>query len=179
MIHLLDEAGRQKFVYFLGDRLPFGIVEAAKSLLDRPTAGLDVQGVLGDFPRYSRHVRGLPREYVKIHTKEVDDRAFLFGGELGANSHGVPLIVHHDHLGVFVRLEGALDFLRFLGVVGSCLGHEVGQELLGLDEGRGVADTLLVALEGVLVGGVDGDDPLRAGDLEFKIGVVRDGMNFA
>ena len=98
MIHLLDEAGGQKFVYFLGDRLPFGIVKAAKSLLDRPRAGLDVQGVLGDFPRYAGHVRGLPREYVEIRAEEVDELAFLFGGELGANPHGMPLAVHHDLL---------------------------------------------------------------------------------
>ena len=98
MIDLLDEADRQKFVYFLGDRLPFGIVEAAKSLLDRPRVGLDVQGVLGDFPRYAGHVRGLPREYAEIRTEEVNERVFLFGGELGANSHGMPLAVHHDLL---------------------------------------------------------------------------------
>ena len=98
MIHLLDEAGGQKLVYLLDDRLPFGVVEAAKSLLDRLRAGLDAQGMLGDLPRNAGHVRGLPREYIKIRVEEVDERIFLFGGELGANSHGMPLTVHHDLL---------------------------------------------------------------------------------
>src|SRR5579859_7341918 len=120
MIRLLDEAGRQEFVYFLGDRLPFGVVEAAKSLLDRPRAELDVQGVLGDFPRYAWHVHGLPREYVEIRAEEVDERVFLFGGELSTNSHGAPLVVYLDFLRVLVRLEGALDLLRLLRVVGPC-----------------------------------------------------------
>jgi hypothetical protein len=54
--------------------------------------------MLGDLPRNARHVRGLPREYVEIRAEEVDELAFLFGGELGAHPHGVPLAVHHDLL---------------------------------------------------------------------------------
>jgi hypothetical protein len=34
----------------------FLLVEAAQALLHRFGAGLDLQGMLGDFPRYARHI---------------------------------------------------------------------------------------------------------------------------
>ena len=39
--------------------------------------------MLGDLPRYPRHVKGLPCEDIAIVTQEVDELAFLFGRELG------------------------------------------------------------------------------------------------
>jgi hypothetical protein len=41
--------------------------------------------VLGDIPRYARHVRGTPRENFDICSEKVDEHCFLFGVELGAN----------------------------------------------------------------------------------------------
>jgi hypothetical protein len=41
--------------------------------------------VLGDIPRYVRHVRGTPREYFGIRAEKVDEHCFLFGVELGAD----------------------------------------------------------------------------------------------
>ena len=86
MIYLLDEAGGQKLVYLFSNRLPPAVVEAAKSLLDRPGAGFDVQGVLGDHPWDARHVRGFPHKHIEVRAEEVDERVFLFGGELGADA---------------------------------------------------------------------------------------------
>ena len=61
------------------------LVESAQALLHRSRAGPDVQGVLGDLPRYARHVRGTPREYVSIRAKKVDEHGFLFDVEGGAD----------------------------------------------------------------------------------------------
>jgi hypothetical protein len=47
-------------------------------LFHRLGAGSDLQGMLGDFPGYARHIRGTPREYVDIHAEKVDEHCFLF-----------------------------------------------------------------------------------------------------
>ena len=43
--------------------------------------------MLGDLPWYPRHVRRLPCEDIAIVAQEVDELAFLFGRELGPDSH--------------------------------------------------------------------------------------------
>jgi hypothetical protein len=53
MMNLLDEFGLQQFVYLLADDLVLLLVEAAQALLHRFGAGSDLQGMLGDFPRYA------------------------------------------------------------------------------------------------------------------------------
>jgi hypothetical protein len=45
----------------------------------------DIQRVLGDFPRYARHIRGTPRKNFGICVEKVDEHCFLFGVELGAD----------------------------------------------------------------------------------------------
>jgi hypothetical protein len=81
----LDEPSHQKLVDLLpDDSAPF-LVEAAQMLLHRSGPDSDVQGVLGDIPRYDRHVRGTPHEYFGIRVEEVDKHCFLFGVELRAN----------------------------------------------------------------------------------------------
>jgi hypothetical protein len=47
-------------------------------LSDRPCLGIDLQFVLGQFSRDSRHIRKLPFEYVSVILQELDERAFLF-----------------------------------------------------------------------------------------------------
>jgi hypothetical protein len=79
MVNLLDESGLQKLVNLLTDDLALLLVEAAQALLHRFGASSDLQGVLGDFPRYVRHIRGTPCEYVGIHAEKVDKHYFLFG----------------------------------------------------------------------------------------------------
>jgi hypothetical protein len=81
-IHFLDESSRQKLHNLLADGPVLLLVQAAQSLLNRLRAHLDPQGMLGDFPRNARHIQGLSREDVTIHTEEVDECTFLFGGKV-------------------------------------------------------------------------------------------------
>lgn len=55
----------------------------------------------------SRHVRWLPCEDVLVHAQEVDEHAFLFAEEAGANlDHLVGVLgVDLDHFGVLGGLE--------------------------------------------------------------------------
>ena len=84
------------------------LIESAQALLHGLGAGFDVQGVLGDFPRYAWHVRGTPCKHVGIRTEKVDEHSFLFGVEVGAD---------RQHLAVgVVRVEwdllGSLCWLK-------------------------------------------------------------------
>ena len=85
MEYLLDESGRQQLVDLLPDGPALLLVESAQTLLHGHGASSDVQGVLGDFPRYARHVRGTPHEYVSISTEKVDEHCFLFVVEARAD----------------------------------------------------------------------------------------------
>ena len=88
--------------------------------------------MLGEFPRYTRHVLGGPREDVPVLTEELDERAFLFGVQ--ARPHGDELgfvaVVEVDLLRISCRLEVQfacrLDRLRYLqlllaGLAADCL----------------------------------------------------------
>ena len=58
--------------------------------------------VLGDLPWYARHVGRLPGKSVLVGAEEVDERVFLFGRQLGADSHRLGWIgvIDHDRLGL-------------------------------------------------------------------------------
>ena len=56
--------------------------------------------MLGEFPRYTRHVLGEPCENVPILTEELDELVFLFAIEVRP---------HDDELGLVVFVE--VDFL--------------------------------------------------------------------
>ena len=71
--------------YLLIDRPSLELVEAPQALLDRLGVRLDVKGVLGDLPRYARHVRGAPHKDLYIGAEEVDEHHFLFAVEGGAD----------------------------------------------------------------------------------------------
>jgi hypothetical protein len=60
-------------------------VESAQRLLHGSGSSSDIQRVLGDIPRYARHVRGTPRKNLGVHAEKVDEHNFLFGVELGAD----------------------------------------------------------------------------------------------
>jgi hypothetical protein len=47
--------------------------------------------LLGDFPQNAWHVRGFPCKDVSVHVEEVDEHAFLFGRERGADVHHLAL----------------------------------------------------------------------------------------
>ena len=104
MMNLLDESGRQKLVDFLANDLVLLLVEAMQALLHWLGTGSNHQGVLGDFPRYARHVRRTPRKHIGICTEKVDEHGLLFGVEIDTDRQ-------HLIVGV-VGVEQ--DFLRAL-----------------------------------------------------------------
>jgi len=65
--------------------------------------------VLGDFPWYTRHVRGTPRKYVGVCAEKVDEHSFLFGVEARADPQRAfrGPGVEEDELGLFRRLEAS------------------------------------------------------------------------
>ena len=95
MKYLLDESGRQKFLQLLADRPALELVKALQALLHRLGVGSDVKAVLGDLPRYARHVRGAPRKDVCVGAEKVDEHHFLFvleGGSGWLGSRGTFLL---------------------------------------------------------------------------------------
>jgi hypothetical protein len=90
-MNLLDESSFQKLMDLLTDDLALLLVEAAQVLPHWFRAGSDLQGVLGDFPRYARHIRGTPCEYVNIRAEKVDKHCFLFGIKSGADFQCPPV----------------------------------------------------------------------------------------
>jgi hypothetical protein len=132
--------------------------------------------VLGDIPRYARHVRGTPRENFGVHAEKVDEHNFLFGVELGADPDllaGVVVGVERDGLNRLCWLEVASMALHVWCLLGEAL--QVGDEGLGFSEGLGVLHALHVAFVRVSVRGADGDVLVGARHLELEVGVVGDG----
>ena len=68
-------------MHLLADGPALILVESAQALLHQSRAGPDVQGMLGDFPQYARHVRGTPHEYVGVRAKKVDEHGPLFAAK--------------------------------------------------------------------------------------------------
>jgi hypothetical protein len=80
--------------------------------------------VLGDIPRYARHVRGTPCKNFDVCAEKVDEHCFLFGVELGADPD-LPA-------GVVARVErDGLNSLSWFEVAGVALriGHLLGEAL--------------------------------------------------
>ena len=61
-------------------------------LSDRPRLGIDLQFVLGQLSRDSRHIRRLPCEYVSVILQKLDERAFLFVIQAGADDGSLAFI---------------------------------------------------------------------------------------
>ena len=132
--------------------------------------------MLGDFPRNSRHVRGFPCKDVSIGTEEVDERAFLLGGEGGADAHclvGGVVRINENLLDVLRRLKGSSCML----LVGCSFSDVLpdGRELLRSKGCQSKLAALDLALIGPLERSADGDDPTWAQHLELEVGVVGDG----
>ena len=64
--------------------------------------------MLGDVLRYARHVGWLPCEDIAIGVQEIDELAFLFGWELGPDSHRFGWVggVNTHRLGFLEWAEG-------------------------------------------------------------------------
>ena len=63
--------------------------------------------MLGEFPRYTRHVLGGPCEDVPVLTEEFNERTFLFFVEVGPHDDelGFVALVEVDFLSISSRLE--------------------------------------------------------------------------
>jgi hypothetical protein len=85
MEYLFDEPCGHQLVDLLAYGPALLFVEAAQVLLHGSGSSSDIQRVLGDIPRYARHVRGTPRKNFGICAEKVDEHCFLFGVELGAD----------------------------------------------------------------------------------------------
>jgi hypothetical protein len=74
-------------------------------LSDRPRLGIDLQFVLGQLSPDSRHIRRLPCEYVSVILQKLDEHAFLFVIQAGADDGGLTFISEPevDSLGLFSR----------------------------------------------------------------------------
>jgi hypothetical protein len=155
------------------DLLAYGsalfFVETAQRLLHGSGSSSDIQRVLGDIPRYARHVRGTPRKNLVVHAEKVDEHCFLFGVELGADPDllgGVVAGVEKDGLNRLCWLEVAGVALRIWHFPGEAL--QVGDEGLGFGEGLSVLHTLHVTFVRVSVCGSDGDDPVGPDILSLR-----------
>jgi hypothetical protein len=114
MEYLFDEPCSHQLVDLLAYGSALFFVESAQRLLHGSGSSSDIQRVLGDIPRYARHVRGTPRINFDVRAEKVDEHCFLFGVELGANPYllgGVVAGVERD----------GLDRLSWLEVVGVAL----------------------------------------------------------
>jgi hypothetical protein len=96
--------------------------------------------------------------------EEVNEHAFLFRRERGADAHHLALRVvgvYEDFLGALCGLEGPS---QPLGVKCFLRGDSLRGELAALD----------IALIGALEGGATSDDPTWAWHLDLEVGVVGD-----
>jgi hypothetical protein len=176
MEYLFDEPCSHQLVDLLAYGSALFFVESAQRLLHGSGSSSDIQRVLGDIPRYVRHVRRTPRKNLGVRDEKVDEHCFLFGVELGADPDllgGVVAGVERDELNRFCWLEVAGVALHIWHLLGEAL--QVGDEGLGFGEGLSVLHALHVAFVRVSVCGSDGDDPVGARHLELEVGVVGDG----
>jgi hypothetical protein len=79
--------------------------ETTQLMSDRPHLGIDLQFVLGQLSRDSWHIRRLPCEYVSVILQKLDERAFLFVIQAGADGGSLAFISEPevDSLGFFSR----------------------------------------------------------------------------
>jgi hypothetical protein len=175
MEYLFDEPRGHQLVDLLAYGSALFFVESAQRMLHGSGSSSDIQRVLGDIPRYARHVRGTPCENFGVCAEKVNEHCFLFGVELGADPDllgGVVARVERDGLNRLRWLEVAGMALYVLRPLGEAL--QVGDEGLRFGEGLGVLHALHITFVRVSVHGADGDDPVGARHLELEVGVVGD-----
>jgi hypothetical protein len=124
MEYLFDEPCSHQLVDLLAYGSALFFVESAQRLLHGSGSSSDIQRVLGDIPRYARHVRGTPRKNLGVRAEKVNEHCFLFGVELGANPDllgGVVSRVERDRLNRLYWLEVAGVVLRIWHFLGEAL----------------------------------------------------------
>jgi hypothetical protein len=115
MEYLFDEPCGHQLVDLLAYGSALFFIESAQRLLHGSGSSSDIQRVLGDIPRYVRHVRGTPRKDFGVRAEKVDEHCFLFGVELGADPYllgGVVAGVERDRFDRLSWLEVAGVVLR-------------------------------------------------------------------
>jgi hypothetical protein len=139
--------------------------------------------VLGQFSRESRHVHRLPCEHIPIVLQELDERAFLFIVEAGANDCSLAFIRESqlDPLSLFSRphrghgwsfIRGDREILIHRLIIGLC-----GKGYQGPDSESRLNGTLK-AFCGALEVGTYGDNPLKSWHLEYHVRVVWNSHEF-
>ena len=73
-----DEPGRQELGHLFSNGLAPFFIELSEKLSDRFKLWINIESVLSEFPRDTRHVRRFPCKDVPVLTDELDERAFLF-----------------------------------------------------------------------------------------------------
>jgi hypothetical protein len=124
MEYLFDEPCSHQLVDLLAYGPALLFVKATQVLLQGSGSSSDIQRVLGDIPRYARHVRGTPRKNFGICAEKVDKHCFLFGVELRADSDllvGVVAGVERDALNRLSWFEVAGVVLRIRHFLGEAL----------------------------------------------------------
>ena len=86
MKYFNDKPGRQEPGYLFTNSLAPFFIETTKKLLDQFKLGINIESVLSEFPRYTWHVRRLPCKNVPVLMDELDERAFLFWIQIGADA---------------------------------------------------------------------------------------------
>jgi hypothetical protein len=110
MEYLFDEPCGHQLVDLRAYGSALFFIESAQRLLHESGSSSDIQRVLGDIPRYARHVRGTPRKNLGVRAEKVDEHCLLFGVELGADPgllEGVVAGVERDGLNCLCWLEVA------------------------------------------------------------------------
>jgi hypothetical protein len=124
MEYLFDEPRDHQLVDLLAYGSALLFVKAAQVLLHGSGSSSDIQQVLGDIPRYARHVRGTPRTNFSVCAEKVDEHCFLFGVELGADPDllvGVVAGVERDGLNRLSWFEVVGVALRIRHLLGEAL----------------------------------------------------------
>ena len=73
-----NEPSRQEPGHYFTDGLAPPFIKTMKKLLHRFILWINIESVLSEFSRDTRHVRRLPCKDVSVLTDELDERAFLF-----------------------------------------------------------------------------------------------------
>ena len=81
-----NEPGRQEPDHLLTNGLTPLLIEPPKKLLDRLKLWINIESVLSEFSRYTRHVRRFPCKDVPVLTYELDERTFLFGIQVSVDA---------------------------------------------------------------------------------------------
>ena len=81
-----NKPGRQEPGHLFTNGFPPLFIKPPKELPDRLKLWIDIESVLSEFSRYTRHVRRFPCKDVPVLTDELDERAFLFGIQIGTDA---------------------------------------------------------------------------------------------